>query len=195
MDRFLCFLLLAVLLTACAETLQVPKPRTYPRIEFPDKSYTTFTEGFCDFTFDYPKYSRVIRDSLFFGEKPLDDCWLDIEYPDFNGYLHCTYYPLVNKGDLDKLIRDEFKMSDRHLTKADYKDEFPIDKGDGTTGIIFEIEGAVASNLQFYLTDNKDHFLRGSLYFKTQARPDSIAPVYDFIKDDISRMIASLEWN
>lgn len=194
MYRLLYFVLITVVATACGETLQVPKPRTYPRIEFPEKSYTTFTEGFCDFTFDYPEYARVIRDSLFFGEKPLDDCWLDIEYPGFNGYLHCTYYPLVKKDDLDKLVRDEWKMSDKHQVKADYQDQFPIDKGNGTTGMIFELEGAVASNLQFYLTDSQDHFLRGALYFKAKVRPDSIAPVYNFIKDDISRMIASLEW-
>jgi len=194
MDRLLYFVLIAVLTTACGETLQVPKPRTYPRIVFPEKAYTTFEEGFCDFTFDYPTYARVVRDSLFFGEKPADDCWLDVEYPDFNGYLHCTYYPLTKNSDLDKLINDEFKMSDKHQVKADYIDELPIDKGNGTSGMIFEIEGAVASNLQFYLTDNQDHFLRGALYFKTKARPDSIAPVYNFIKDDISRMIATLEW-
>jgi len=169
---------------SCGETLEVPKPRTYPRIELPEKSYT----------FDYPEYARVIRDTLFFGELPADDCWLDIEYPEFNGYLHCTYYPLAKPGDLDKLIRDEFKLSDKHQVKADYIDEIPIDKRNGTTGMIFEPEGAVASNLQFYLTDSKSHFLRAALYFKTQARPDSIAPVYNFIKDDVSRMIASLEW-
>ncbi len=183
-----------VMLTACGETLQVPKPRTYPRVIFPEKTYNTFSEGYCDFSFDYPQYSQVIRDTLFFGEKPANDCWLDIEFPDFNGYLHCTYYPLVERGDLDKLIKDEFKMSDKHLARADYIDELPIDKGNGTSGMIFEIEGSVASNLQFYLTDSENHFLRGALYFKTKARPDSIAPVYDFIKEDVSRMIASLEW-
>lgn len=183
-----------VMLCGCGETLEVPKPRTYPRIVFPDKAYATFEEGYCDFTFDYPTYAEVIRDSLFFGEKPADDCWLDIHFPSFNGYVHCTYYSLNKPSDLNNLIRDEFKMSDKHHAKADYKDEFPIDKGNGTKGMIFEIEGAVASNLQFYLTDEEDHFLRGSLYFKTKARPDSIAPVYDFIKEDISRLIGSLEW-
>lgn len=194
MHRLVYCILFIVVLTACGETIQVPKPRTFPRIEFPEKSYTTFKGGYCDFTFDYPMYGKVVRDSLFFGEKPVNDCWLDVQYPEFNGYLHCTYYPLEKEGDLDKLIKDEWKMSDKHHVKADYSDQFPIDKRNGTTGMIFEIEGAVASNLQFYLTDNQNHFLRAALYFKTQARPDSLAPVYDFIKDDVSRMIASLEW-
>jgi len=195
MSRIILILGVIIMITACGETLQVPKPRTYPRIEFPEKAYTTFDQGFCDFTFDYPTYAEVIRDSLFFGERPADDCWLDIHFPNFNGYIHCTYYPLQKAEDLDNLIRDEFKMSDKHQAKAEFIDELPIDKGNGTKGMIFEIEGAVASNLQFYLTDEEDHFLRGSLYFKTKARPDSIAPVYNFIKDDISKLIGSLEWN
>jgi len=120
------------LITSCGETLQVPKPRTYPRIVFPDKSYTSFEEGYCDFTFDYPTYADVIRDSLFFGEQPENDCWLDIHFPSFNGYVHCTYYPLNKTGDLNNLIRDEFKMSDKHQVKADFIDELPIDKGNGT---------------------------------------------------------------
>ena len=189
------FITLLFFISACRETLQVPKPRTYPRVILPEKTYSKFEQTYCNFSFDYPDYGQVIRDSLFFGDKALNDCWFDIEFPDFNGFIHCTYYPLVKTGDLDKLIKDEFKMSDKHQVKADYIDELPIDKGDGTSGMIFEIEGAVASNLQFYLTDNKDHFLRGALYFKTKARPDSIAPVYNFIKEDISRMIGSLEWN
>ncbi|MBT8219467.1 MAG: hypothetical protein KJP00_06570 [Bacteroidia bacterium] len=184
----------SIFIISCSDTLQVPKPRTYPKIEFPNKSYLIFDAPFCDFKFEYPAYSKVIRDTLFFGEAPLDDCWFDIYFEKFNGNIHCTYYPFSSETELLKLVSDEFKMADKHQVRADYIDEMKISKPNGTTGMIFEIEGATASNLQFYLTDTQKHFLRGALYFQTQARPDSIAPVYDFIKEDIIKLIDSFEW-
>jgi hypothetical protein len=48
--------------------------------------------------------------------------------------------------------------------------------------------------MQFFLTDTTRHFFRGALYFNTQARPDSLAPVTAFLKEDIAVMINSFEW-
>lgn len=188
-------LVISLLCFGCQETLQVPKPRTFPKVEFPNKLYKPFTEGYCDFKFDYPVYAEVIRDTSFFGEKPINDCWFDVYFEMFNGNIHCTYYHFETDVELRKLVNDEFKMVDKHQVRADYIDELKIEKPNGTQGMIFEIEGAAASNLQFYLTDSENHFLRGALYFKTQARPDSLAPIYQFVKEDIIKLIDSFEWN
>jgi len=194
LSKSLAIILSVSLMIGCRETLQIPKPRTYPKVDVPKKEYRKFDSGYCAFTFQYPVYSEVIRDTLFFGERPIDDCWFDIYFEHFNGNIHCTYYPFDSEEEYKKLISDEFKMADKHQVRADYIDELKISKPDGTEGMIFEIEGAAASNLQFYLTDTKHHFLRGALYFKTQARPDSIAPIYQFVKEDIIKLIDSFEW-
>lgn len=190
----LAFLGMVTLALGCQETLQVPKPRTYPRIEFPKKAYQTLRSAECPFQFEYPKYANAIKDSTSLRGPAPNDCWMDIHFPDLNGYIHCTYHTVGSEDRLNQLISDEFKLTDKHHVKADFVDEINIDKGNGVKGMIFEIEGAVATNLQFYLTDEKDHFMRGALYFKTKARPDSIAPVYAFVKDDIIKMIDTFQW-
>ena len=54
--------------------------------------------------------------------------------------------------------------------------------------------GPVASQLQFFLTDTAEqqHFFRGALYFYTEANTDSLAPVYDFMRKDVERMIKGM---
>ena len=80
--------------------------------------------------------------------------------------------------------------------KATFIDEFPIKKQNGVNGMLFKVEGPAASPLQFFLTDSlgQKHFLRGALYFNTQARPDSLAPVLDFVKRDVEKMLETFEW-
>ena len=82
----------------------------------------------------------------------------------------------------------------KHNIKANYRKETIIDNGHGVKGILFEIEGPVASPLQFYLTDEKDHFFRASLYFNSKVNPDSTAPVLKYLRSDIDTLIASFKW-
>jgi gliding motility-associated lipoprotein GldD len=61
-------------------------------------------------------------------------------------------------------------------------------------GIVYEIEGDAASQMQFFLTDSVNHFFRGSLYFYNSPNADSIAPVLNFLNDDIMRVAQTLQW-
>ena len=60
----------------------------------------------------------------------------------------------------------------------------------------FDVDGPVASPIQFYLTDSlqQQHFIRGAFYFNSRAEPDSLAPVLSFIKEDIQVMLQSFQW-
>jgi len=68
-------------------------------------------------------------------------------------------------------------------------------KANDVSGIIFEMSGEVATPVQFFLTDSTQHYLRGSVYFYSQVDPDSMAVVYDFVKEDVAKLIESFEWN
>lgn len=179
---------------SCQEESQTPKPRAYPKINFPEKDYQSFDIDFCEFSFEYPKYCLIQQDTAFFDEKPLHPCWFDVYYPDFDSRIHFSYYPVGEYKSLEKLKTDAFEMADWHNKKANYIEEIKIEKPNRVYGFAFDIEGPVASPFQFYITDSTNHFLRGSLYFNTQAKPDSLAPVYDFVKHDIINMIESFGW-
>lgn len=193
MGKYLSLCVFLLLLTACGEEVVLtPKPRAFPKIEYPERTYQQFDTSYCRFVFEYPAYATIEQDTAFFDERPEDPCWFDLLIPAFDAKLHCSYYP-VGK-DLEKLRNDAFSLANKHNIKANYIDELPIEKPNGVRGFVFNIEGPVASPFQFYLTDSDQHFLRAALYFNTQARPDSLAPVLNYVKSDLMHLINTFEW-
>lgn len=184
-----------ILLAYCQEgPVYTPKPRAFPKVNYPEKQYQTFDEDYCAFTFAYPTYARIEQTKSYFDEEPADPCWFDIYIPDFDSRIHCSYYPIGKGKDLETLKTDAFEMVDWHNKKANYIEELIIQKENHVSGFAFDIEGPAASPFQFYLTDSTRHFLRGALYFNTQARPDSLAPIVDFVKQDVLKMLETFEW-
>lgn len=195
MKQTLLILLCFLFITSCAEeNIYIPKPRTYPRIDFPIKEYQAFDASFCDMTFNYPAYSHINKEETFFEEKPKHECWFDIIIPKLNGKIHCNYNPINGRTSFDKLINDAYTMAGKHNIKAEFYKETALQFPNNVSGIIFEIEGDVATPIQFYLTDSTNHFFRGSLYFNNKVNVDSMAPVYKFVKTDIDTLIESFRW-
>lgn len=193
-------LLLAIvfgaLMGSCGgEEAYFPKPRMYPKVNYPAKSYVTFDENYCSFSFERPAYSEVKQDKYFFDGKPLDPCWFDLEMDTLNSVMHFSYLPIKNRTHFDELIKDAFRMVNEHNKKAEYRQDQKIENDQGIGGMLFEVDGPVATPLQFFLTDTTSHFLRGSLYFNAKVNPDSIAPIYGFIKEDIYHMLSTFDWS
>ena len=59
---------------------------------------------------------------------------------------------------------------------------------------MYDIGGDAASPLQFFVTDSTKHFLRAALYFNTEPNADSLAPVVEYTKQDIDRLLESFQW-
>ncbi len=198
-DRNLVLFLLIIfagIIISCQDgPVLAPKPRAFPKIDFPEPEFVAFNEDFCQFTFERPAYTEVEQDTLFFDEKPNDPCWFNLYYPMFNCRIHCSYYPISDENPFSKLNNDAHKLAMEHNRKATYIDEMRLEKPNHVYGFIFNLEGPVATPFQFYLTDSTRHFLRGALYFNTQVRPDSLAPLYEFVKNDITHMINTFAWN
>ena len=184
-----------VLTSGCDEEVPVPKPRAYPRVIYPAKAYQPFDASYCAFTFDQPVYAKVEQDTTFFEGKPASDCWFNLTVPQLSAKIYCSYYDIHSRKDLDEYVADAFELTNKHNIKANYIDEIAIHRpADRVHGVVFEVEGAAASSYQFFLTDSTRHFLRGALYFDTQTRPDSLAPVIKFMKADLNRMVETLKW-
>lgn len=186
---------LLLLLHACTETAPIPKPRAYPRVMYPEKGYVRADADYCAFTFEQPRYAKMVRDTLFFDEKPASDCWFNLEIQALNAKIYCSYYPIKSRADYDKLVADAFEMTNKHNQRASYIQDYRFDRPDARVfGMIFEVEGPAASSYQFFVSDSTRHFLRGALYFETKAKPDSLAPVVAFMKKDVDHMLETLNW-
>lgn len=184
-----------LLINACRDSSFQPKPRTYPRIVYPVGTLVKYFNSDCPFVFEYKSYSTIEKDSLYFGEKIQHDCWFNLHISSLNAFVYCSYYQINNQDNLTKYISDSYRLAREHQKKANYIDEFPLNKKGDVFGMIYNIEGPVASSFQFYLTDSTDHFFRGSLYFNsTVNQPDSLQPIVEFVKKDLMELINSFEW-
>lgn len=189
---FFCSLL--VFGTACESDPPVPKPRTYPRMTFPDRQVQDLVLENCPFTFQFPTFGEVAKKKKFFKEVIEHDCWFDIHIPHFNANLYLSYLPVSSRKDYDKLVTDAYKINAQINKRSDFMEEVRIKNENGVAGMKFTFEGPAASPYQFFISDTTNHFLKGALYFNTRVAPDSLAPAAEFLAADIDQMLASFEW-
>ena len=186
--------LLIALLTAACNSDYVVKPRGYYKIEFPQKQYRTFDQPGYPYTFEYPVYGQITKDSLFFDQKAENPYWLNIDFPQFSGRIHISY-KVVGRNNFDSLVNDAFTMSyKQHTYKASAIEPQPFTTPNGVEGVYFTLKGNTATANQFFATDTMRHFLRGALYFSATPNEDSIRPVNNFLKADLQHLINTLRW-
>ncbi|MDD4991073.1 MAG: gliding motility lipoprotein GldD [Paludibacter sp.] len=174
-------------LASCGETM-IPKPYGYFRVDLPAHTYRTIDTLGLPYRFDLPKTAQIISRHAD-GEK----YWIDLYYPQLNACIYCSYKPV--KGNLINLLEDTRKIVYKHSIKADGIGEKVFEKPDKNVyGILYDLKGNTASSVQFILTDSTRNFFRGALYFNNVPNKDSIAPMAEFIREDVIRMMESFEW-
>ncbi len=168
-----------------------PKPRAYFRIALPEKAYQSFDSAY-PYRFEHPEYSSFTPDTRDVAER----YWADIVFPGFRGRVHLSYKEVEDADQLRGFFNDAHTFVHRHIPKATaIHDEIITHDENQVYGMLFHIRGReAASPLQFYVTDSLNHFLRGALYFNVTPNNDSLAPVIDFLEEDIRHLFATLEW-
>ncbi len=178
---------LLLLLFSCNQDY-IPKPSGYFRIDLPKKEYQLYDKN-CPYTFEYPKYAQAHLSD----QAEAQPCWLNLEFPDFKARIHLSYIKISN--DINPVIEECRTLVYKHDIKADAINEIPyIDSVNKVYGTLYEIKGNAASSIQFYVTDSFKHFVRGALYFDVKPNKDSLAPVIDFVEQDITHIVESLRW-
>ena len=189
---FLLLLVNCILLTvfvSCDDKTYQPKPKGYFRIDLPEKEYVSL-DSMKYYSFEHPVYSKITPDYL----SPEEKEWVNVEFPSFKGTIHISYKNVDN--NIEKYLEDSYYMMTKHISRAmEIRDSVVANPERKVYGLVYFLEGeGVASPLQFYLTDSVNHFLRGSLYFNVKTINDSLAPVIDFITDDIRHLIETVKW-
>ena len=180
--------------SACNSDYTAGKKKGYFKIDFPEKKYQLFQQPGYPYTFEYPVYASVTKDSTFFGDKA-GDWWINIDIPRFNGRIHISYKPINAQNNFDSLVRDGFKMAyKQHVNMATGINDSLMRTPNGVEGIYFSLGGNTATANQFFLTDSVKHFLRGALYFDATPNEDSLSIVNDFLKKDLQYLINTLKW-
>jgi gliding motility-associated lipoprotein GldD len=195
MSRSIAVLLICFFIISCRPKTYTPKPRGYFHIEFPERAYRTFKDPTFPYSFEYPVYGEIVRDTTFFGMKPENPYWINIDIPTLGGRIYLSYKAINPNQNLEKLLEDTYEMTAFHTKKADYIDDFSfhIDSTD-VHGIFYNVTGNAASAYQFYATDSARHYIRGALYFDVSPNADSLKPVNDFLRKDMEHLIQTLKW-
>ena len=197
--------------TGCNSTY-TSKKRGYYQISFPERKYQSFQQEGFPYTFEYPVYAQVIKDSTYFEDDPQNPYNINIDFPQFNGRIFLSYKAVggrsvykVKQPDgtykdsaginvFDKMVDDAFKLTNKNESIASSIKDSLMHTGNGITGVFFRVGGNAATSKQFFLSDTTKNFFRGALYFDVTPNADSLRPVQDFLQKDIEHLINSFRW-
>lgn len=182
-------------LVGCNSDYTAGKKKGYFKIEFPEKKYQVFQQTGYPYSFEYPVYAQVIKDSTFFDDKA-GDWWINIDVPKLDGRIYISYKEIGSKNNFDSLRNDAYKMATKqHISISTGITDSLIKTPHGIGGLYYSLEGNTATANQFFLTDTTRHFLRGALYFDAAPNADSLGIVNDFLKKDLLHLINTLKWS
>lgn len=196
--------------TAC-NSIYTSKKRGYFRIDLPEKIYVQFNNPGFPYSFEYPVYAHITRDSAYFENTPDNPYSINIDFPSFRGKIFMSYKTIGGKSvykiktpsghkdsagvnSFENLVNDSYKLSYKNDIKANSITDSVMHTPNQLTGIFFSITGNVATANQFFLSDSTKHFLRGALYFDATPNEDSLKPVNDFLQSDMRHIINTLRW-
>ncbi|TAF34685.1 MAG: gliding motility lipoprotein GldD [Cytophagales bacterium] len=184
-------LLALMTLAACNTNTYVPKQRGYSRIELPEKAYKTLPDSF-PYTFETSQYARLMPDTSQIAEQ----YWVQLDYsPTAMASIHVSYKAIKNKQELfEDYINDTYKLAAKHNIKASSieHETKKTPKGYGLT--LYNIEGDVPTTFHIAITDSAKHYFRAALYVPSSVLNDSLAPVIEYVKADMMRMIETFEF-
>lgn len=205
-----CLLPIACLLFNCNSTY-TSKPKGYFKVEFPARKYVKFEKEGFPYSFEYPAYANIVKDSTYFDNVPDNPFWVNVDFPSFHGKIFISYKTIGGKSiykiktqtgykdsvginALQNLINDSYKLTFKNDVKAYSIEDSIMYTPNKIFGIFFRVLGSVATSRQFLLTDSVKHFLRGALYFDATPNEDSLAPVNAFLQEDLKHLINTLQW-
>jgi gliding motility-associated lipoprotein GldD len=183
------FFVLLFLLLSCNESISIPKPPTYLRLNLPEHEYVLFSET-CPYEFEAAKIFKIRAVT---DEKGQMTCHKDIDLGPLNGVIHFSYIEMENP--LADYVNFAINKVDEHKVKATaIEDTNFIRPNDRVFGTFFELQGDVASPFQFYLTDSTNRFVSGVVYLNSAPNYDSLRPSLEYLKQDLYKMMSSFRW-
>ncbi len=187
------------------------KKEGYYKIDFPKREYVKFDNASFPYSFEYPVYAQVVRDSTYFDSSLQNPYWININFPAFNGKIFISYKIIggtsvykvksptgyrdsIGKNTFQNMVNDSYNLTYKNDIKAYSIEDSIMHTPNNITGIFFRLSGSVATAKQFFLSDTVRNFLRGALYFDATPNEDSLRPVNAFLQEDMMHLINTLKW-
>jgi len=210
-SKYFFILFTAIAFTACNSTY-TSKKKGYFKTNLPQHQYVSFDTAGSPYSFEYPVYARIIKDSTYFDSSPENPYWINIDFPEMNARIFLSYKFIGGKAmyklkqadgsykdstginQFDRMVNDAFNLTNKNqAVTSSIKDSLFVTKN-GITGVFFKVGGNAATAKQFFLSDTTTNFLRGALYFDATPNADSLRPMQDFLQVDMDHLLNSFRW-
>ncbi len=210
--RTLAALLILLIFMPSCNSVYTSRKKGYYKIDFPKREYVKFDKAGFPYSFEYPAYATITRDSSYFDSTAGNPYWINVEFPAFNGKIYMSYkiiggtsvYKVKNesggykdsigKNTFQNMVNDAYNLTYKNDIKANSIEDSVMHTPNNITGIFFHLSGSVATANQFFISDTVHNFLRGALYFDATPNEDSLRPVNNFLKEDMNHLINTLRW-
>jgi gliding motility-associated lipoprotein GldD len=178
MRKWVFFCVMGLLMISCNKS-SVPKPYGYFRISVPDTAYVPYESLYPRYPYTFSLSQNAVVQPI-----PKEPYWIN---------LHCSYKPV--QRNLRELTNDALEFVYRNASFANAIPESDYSHPEAHVyGVLFDLEGNTASSCQFFITDSIHHFFRASVYCNCPPNADSLAPVYEYLRKDVLRMVETFEW-
>ena len=182
--RIVAIISLIFIMFGCGEKT-APKPIAYPYIKNNSTEYIPHNVKSFPLQFNVSNNTNIES-----NEK--NNGWLNIKYPQYNATIYCSYIATDN----DKLQNEINKSRELVYIHSKLASEINTlsynDTSKNISAELYILNGKVATPLQFIATNNRSFIFRGSLYFNSQVSNDSVAPIVEYLKNDIFQIIETI---
>ncbi len=184
---------LALLLCVSCSKGNTPKPYGYYRISVPDTAYIPFSLSWEERRGEAYPYTFALSKNAVVQPRNDEPYWINIYYPALDATIHCSYKKVDH--NLRELTDDALDFVYRNASFANAIPEREYSHPEvNVYGVLFDLEGNTASSCQFFITDSVHHFFRASVYCNCPPNADSLAPVYQYLRTDVIKMVETFEW-
>ena len=174
---------LTLIVFSCNNNVNLPKQKAYFAPEFEIPTYKKISLD-CNYSFNINSQASINN---------IKNCNYEIYYKNLNAKIFINQIVLSNSiekvlNTFNQKINENSRLSDQ-IIQSNYVN---IDKK--IYSKLYSFVGNSPSNIQFYVTNQTDKFLTGSLFFETEPNYDSLFPYIDYIRNDIKKMVDSFRW-
>ena len=206
------FPVIVILFIIGCNSTYTSKKKGYFKVDFPERKYVVFDDPEVPYTFEYPVYAKIVKDSTYFDSNPENPYWRNIDFPQFNARIFLSYKAIggkalykVKQADgtykdslginyFDRMVNDAYNLTNKNEAVASSINDSLFKTRNGVSGTYFKVGGNAATARQFFMSDTNRNFIRGALYFDTTPNADSLKPVQDFLQKDIEHLINTFRW-
>lgn len=166
------------------ESTPIPRQYAYPRIcEFCNEYVPVNNE---ELNIERNKSAVIDVDSVVDNNSR----WLTLFYPQYNSKLFITINKTLCSETFNQVLENRIQRFSLNIGGNVYE-QFDVENQNGFNTQILRIKSTSANPVMFISTNNHDIIVSGTMYLQDVnaiSKPDSIAPIVDYLFQDIAHI-------